>query len=264
MFSIDIVIWDSHPLTLGSTPYQVYIDGIPQLSSSTNAPYPSKNNVYIPPKPAHLQRAPHVPNFDKEARDAVLFEGLPPFTSSVIGGNDEEKLVLLKGIKSVYLRKKMKSYFGESDAIGVEEAFNAQKHAEDATGIVLIKNGVIICIGSQEQDSCSQHIKINSLITTIEMHNGTITPSLTSFGSQLGLGEMGMVRETRDGVVFDIFDEFESESLGRKIGGMMVIKAADGLMFESRDALYVLVALFFLLSHSIQYYLSSLFTRNVD
>ena len=37
-----IVIWDSHPLALGATPRQVYIDGIPQLEKSQELNKPSK------------------------------------------------------------------------------------------------------------------------------------------------------------------------------------------------------------------------------
>ena len=56
----DLVIWDSHPLSLGATPKQVIIDGIPQL------PTP-----YIVEKPDAFQVAPKVPNFDKEAKETV-------------------------------------------------------------------------------------------------------------------------------------------------------------------------------------------------
>ena len=37
-----IVIWDSHPLALGATPRQVYIDGIPQLEKPQELNKPSK------------------------------------------------------------------------------------------------------------------------------------------------------------------------------------------------------------------------------
>jgi imidazolonepropionase-like amidohydrolase len=52
----DIVLWDSHPLSLGATPRQVFIDGIPQLDGT------------IVEKSKVLQSAPKTPNFDKEAK----------------------------------------------------------------------------------------------------------------------------------------------------------------------------------------------------
>ncbi|CAG8803355.1 9629_t:CDS:10 [Gigaspora margarita] len=33
-FDADVVVWDSHPLSLGATPLEVYIDGIPQFNTS--------------------------------------------------------------------------------------------------------------------------------------------------------------------------------------------------------------------------------------
>jgi imidazolonepropionase-like amidohydrolase len=55
----DIVLWDSHPLSLGATPSQVFIDGIPQLEGMKLE------------KPAALQAAPKTPKFSKEAKLAV-------------------------------------------------------------------------------------------------------------------------------------------------------------------------------------------------
>ncbi|CAG8727104.1 2824_t:CDS:2, partial [Dentiscutata heterogama] len=33
-YDADVVVWDSHPLSLGATPLEVYIDGIPQFNTS--------------------------------------------------------------------------------------------------------------------------------------------------------------------------------------------------------------------------------------
>ncbi|QRW21800.1 amidohydrolase family protein [Rhizoctonia solani] len=40
-YDADIVIWDSHPLSLGATPQQVYIDGSPQLDEPLFCPNPT-------------------------------------------------------------------------------------------------------------------------------------------------------------------------------------------------------------------------------
>lgn len=65
----DVVMWDSHPLALGATPVQVFIDGIAQL-----------DKPFVVAKPLAFREVPQTPNFDKEARKAVEFEGLPPLT----------------------------------------------------------------------------------------------------------------------------------------------------------------------------------------
>ncbi|EJD36586.1 composite domain of metallo-dependent hydrolase [Auricularia subglabra TFB-10046 SS5] len=62
----DVVLWDAHPLHIGATPTQVFIDGIPQFDS----PHRSSH-----PKP---QQAPKAPRWDRESRDALAYEGLQP------------------------------------------------------------------------------------------------------------------------------------------------------------------------------------------
>ncbi|KAJ7664308.1 hypothetical protein B0H17DRAFT_1143701 [Mycena rosella] len=65
-YDADLVLWDSHPLALGATPVQVFINGIPQLS-----------DPYISKKPASHQHAPKTPNFDQDRMDAIKYERLP-------------------------------------------------------------------------------------------------------------------------------------------------------------------------------------------
>ena len=87
--AVDVVVWDSHPLALGATPKQVFVDGIPQI-----------DEPFISPKPAAFQRAPAVPDFEQEARDAVKYEGLPPLESkSSLGG---EEPVLFVNVSEVF------------------------------------------------------------------------------------------------------------------------------------------------------------------
>ncbi|EJD41715.1 hypothetical protein AURDEDRAFT_115328 [Auricularia subglabra TFB-10046 SS5] len=71
----DVVIWDSHPLSLGATPKQVYIDGIPQLKEPV-----------VHEKPASFQVQPKTPDFEEEARKAIEYEGLPPLTPTPDAG----------------------------------------------------------------------------------------------------------------------------------------------------------------------------------
>ncbi|KAJ7892589.1 hypothetical protein B0H14DRAFT_3427995 [Mycena olivaceomarginata] len=57
-YDADLVLWDSHPLALGATPIQVFIDGIPQL-----------HNALFSSKPDAFQHVPQTPSFEKEVRD---------------------------------------------------------------------------------------------------------------------------------------------------------------------------------------------------
>ncbi|KAH7091723.1 composite domain of metallo-dependent hydrolase [Auriculariales sp. MPI-PUGE-AT-0066] len=62
----DIVLWDSHPLQVGATPRQVFIDGIPQLKNP---------HAIATTKP---QQAPSPPNWDQEAAAVLEYQGTPP------------------------------------------------------------------------------------------------------------------------------------------------------------------------------------------
>ncbi|KAH7106018.1 hypothetical protein BKA62DRAFT_348569 [Auriculariales sp. MPI-PUGE-AT-0066] len=66
-YDADLVIWDSHPLALGATPKQVYIDGISQLDKPT-----------VHEKPEVYQKLPETPDFGDAAQQAVKYDGLPP------------------------------------------------------------------------------------------------------------------------------------------------------------------------------------------
>ncbi|CAE6444840.1 unnamed protein product [Rhizoctonia solani] len=67
----DIIIWDSHPLSLGATPQQVYIDGSPQL-----------DEPFVLSKPHWAQTSPHTPSWDKEANQTKEADGLPDLLDS--------------------------------------------------------------------------------------------------------------------------------------------------------------------------------------
>ncbi|KIJ40954.1 hypothetical protein M422DRAFT_256128 [Sphaerobolus stellatus SS14] len=108
-YDADIVIWDSHPLFIGATPKQVYIDGITQLS-----------NPHIIDKPAAFQELPKVPNFDKEKEAAVKWEGLPPLVS-VESDIEIYKNVVFESVGSVWSAGEIKTLGGEKDDVVVVE-----------------------------------------------------------------------------------------------------------------------------------------------
>jgi imidazolonepropionase-like amidohydrolase len=199
----DLVVWDSHPLALGATPKQVYIDGIPQLKKP-----------HVVAKPALLQTAPTPPNFDKEAEEAVKYEGLPPLAPAKSSKGD----VLFVNVSEVYRK----------EGGAVVQAFSGPP------GTVLVRNGEVICMGSQ--DICfAQLTSSGEDVDTIDLKGGAISPGLTSFGAPLGLEAIQGEPSTNDGDVIDpvlrVVPRMIEDSL---------IRAVDGLQFQSRDALYVM------------------------
>ena len=198
---LDLVIWDSHPLALGATPLQVFIDGIPQLT----------NPVTV--KKTNFQEPPVTPTFDEETRAAVEYDGLPPLEPK-----EAVSTIIFRNVSNIWLR----------DSDGAKLAYEALDIEDEG---VLVFNGTIVCTGSRDEclpDNYSNYHRIKDL------QGGSIMPALTSVGTALGLQEIAMERTTSDGPVND-------PRLGSVPGTFNdgIVRAYDGLMFGTRDALLV-------------------------
>lgn len=202
--SSDLVIWDSHPLALGATPAQVFIDGISQL-----------NSPYVARKPKAFQVPPKVPNFDKEAEETLKYDGLPPLAS-------------VKGTAGLVVFTNVKSVFTRSTST-VERVLDLA----EATGVVVARQGRVVCSGSHA-DCFTKDLLGDEQPLIVDLKGGSISPGLTTFGAPLGLEEINQEPSTNDGVVLDPL----GGAVPRIIGGdSAIIKAVDGLQFSTRDAL---------------------------
>ncbi|KAF8590883.1 composite domain of metallo-dependent hydrolase [Ramaria rubella] len=207
-YDADIVLWDSHPLALGATPKQVYIDGIAQLAK----PYGYQ-------KEASFQKLPVTPDFDKEAAEVVEYEGLPPLAPS-----QSVKNAVFVNVRSVWSRVE-----GE----GVEQTFDADNFNVGSRGegtVVVVESGRITCTGT------TLTCRVENLMgyEIVDLEGGSLAPGLTSFGAPLGLDEIAGEPSTKDGNVFDPLSGSVPAILG---GDGAVIRAVDGLEFGTRDAL---------------------------
>lgn len=203
-------MFDSHPLALGATPKQVYIDGIPQLKSP-----------FVVKKPKKLQKAPKVPNFDKEAEDAIKYEGLPPLLTKK---NRLMGDVLFTNVTNVYMPVGSEIIHSQLSRVVVDGA--------ELPPSVLVQKGRITCM-----DRCTQE-KIMTLaenFTVIDLEGGALSPGLVSFGAPLGLEEIQAERSTNDGTPIDPLTTVIPKILDDGEGG--VVKAVDGLSFMGRDTL---------------------------
>ncbi|KAL0956500.1 hypothetical protein HGRIS_002644 [Hohenbuehelia grisea] len=202
----DIVVWDSHPLALGATPTQVFIDGVPQLA-----------NPFVVEKPKIFQRSPKVPNFDKEANDAVKFEGLPPLepAKSIAG------TTLFTNVKTILVNQ------GGS----IRELLSAANEAQ--YGTVLVRGGKIEC--SEVGVVCVRAAEsTDDRVQVVDLEGGSISPGLVSFGAPLGLETINQEPTTNDVTVYDPLVKAVPGIIG---GDTSVIRAADGLQLGTRDAL---------------------------
>lgn len=141
----DVVLWDSHPLALGAAPKQVFIDGIAQLED----PHVSK-------KPAPFQRAPKTPDFSKEVKETLKYEGLPPLETK----KADSDLVIFTNVNSVFLRK----------GSGIQEEFSVA-HA-GSSGVVVVGRGNILCMGTSSGCPTTNY---GSDVLTIDLEGGSIS-----------------------------------------------------------------------------------------
>ncbi|KAJ3829135.1 hypothetical protein F5880DRAFT_1607895 [Lentinula raphanica] len=198
----DLVIWDSHPLALGATPVQVFIDGIPQLDSP-----------YVSTKPPLFHKTPKVPNFDKEAELTLAYDGLPPLRPI-----KEAEVVIFTNVSSVFVRS----------STAVESIYSTTTSG----GIVVAHNGQILCTGNT---TCIQDAvrDANVKAVTVDLNGGSIEPALTSYGAPLGLEHINQEPSTNDGFMFEPL----SQRIPKLLEGS-IVRAVDGLLFDTRDALY--------------------------
>lgn len=109
----DLVVWDSFPLTLGATPKQTYIDGIPQIESP-----------HVVHKGASAQQVTAAGEYDQEALEAFNTRGEPDLSPK-----RSVKNIIFTGVKHVY------THHHEASLDGIND------------GVVLVEDGEIVCVG---------------------------------------------------------------------------------------------------------------------
>ncbi|VDB85240.1 unnamed protein product [Peniophora sp. CBMAI 1063] len=197
----DLVLWDSHPLTLGATPKQVFIDGVAQL-----------NKPHVVEKPESFQEVPETPDFDEEASKARTHDGLPPLAPNTTSAGT----VVFANVKSVYLSN--------------EEGKLVAQEAPSSSGSVVVRAGKLLCAFAL----CEQAMLEDKDATIVDLKGGSLAPGLTTYGPPLGLAEIVAESSTIDGIVFDPLLGSVPGILG---GAEEVVRAVDGLAFGGRDAL---------------------------
>lgn len=197
---------------------QVFIDGIPQFNNT------------ISKKTDAFQIVPKTPDFDKEVEATLKYDGLPPL--QVDQHNLQQGSVLFYNAGSLYLRS--------SEGSGIDEnIFTSEKTGSDQSHVVIVENGHIVCVGiCPDRQSVTEKIDLQggsiaydltSYPDRIAQSFNLSSPSLISYGSPLGLVTIKAEASTNDGGVSDPLLESSLH--------VPVVRAIDGLEFETRDAL---------------------------
>lgn len=149
-YDADVVLWDSHPLKLGATPRQVFIDGIKQIERPFEAK-PLETDVEAP----EVASKPKYPICEEELDD---------------GSEERERevvdSVLFEGVREVLLE-------GDWDVRGETEGEFE----------VLVREGRIACVGE-----CAA--LVGEKTRKVGLKGGSLLPPLTAYGPALGLTEM--------------------------------------------------------------------------
>jgi hypothetical protein len=150
-FDSDVVIWQSHPLQLGATPAQVFVDGIPQLS-----------NPQLVSRPAADHDVPASADYTKEIADVISSHGNPYLEPA-----RRAKNVVFVNVKNVVLR--------EEGAL--KEVYSASSSLAGEGTRVVVTEGKVECVGV-----CALSAEEELGATMVDLKGGSIGPGLTSFG----------------------------------------------------------------------------------
>ena len=212
----DVVLWDSHPLHIGATPVKVWIDGILQIPVPLKTGEKGGNVIVGKDKDGpEWREVPSVPNWDEERKQAIEWDGLPP-----LEGRKESSTVVFKNVREIW-------------TTGSHGVIESVYKGDDELGVVLVESGKIICAGTTA--TCVPTATPSGAL--VDLHGGSISPGLMSFGSPLGLEEIAGEPSTGDSVIYNSLFEDIPQVLGDVSG---IMRAVDALQFGTRNALSVL------------------------
>lgn len=211
----DIVLWDSHPLQIGATPAKVWIDGVVQIPIIPRSGEDGKPvDIGVGKEAPRWREVPPVPNWDDEREKAIEWEGLPPLGSRFSSRNR----VVFTNVADIWSRNS-------------HNLIQTKFSAEGVLGMVVVEDGKIICSGTST--SCASSA-VGDDYTAIDLAGGSLSPSLMTFGSSLGVEEIQSEPSTGNGMLNNALIQNLPKIFG-DAGG--VVKALDALVFGTRNAL---------------------------
>lgn len=144
------------------------------------------------------------------------YEGLPPLGSK----ESTPQTILFTNLTNAWVRKGNKVHTVFHDLTSTTD--RAER------GVIGVAGGNIICVTAKE---CERFESLG--VRIVDLEGGAIQPGLVTYGSALGLGEIGMEKSTIDGPVFDPL----THAIPKILGEETVIRAVDGLQYQTRNAL---------------------------
>lgn len=166
-YDADLVVWDSHPLSVGATPFQVFIDGRPLLDTSEVSAVEEVEGDLRPVAPrirstvteAHKKSCAQI----QQTKGPIMITGISSFLID-IPPNPQ-----------------------------VDEAL------ESGTLSLLLEDHRIKCIGSYSTCVSASSTENSTDIVTIHFNGAHITPGLVAVGNSLGIQDIPSEPSTGDG-----------------------------------------------------------------
>lgn len=189
-YDADIVVWDSHPLSIGATPRQVFIDGVATLD-------PAK----VEEGSARMAAAHGV--------DAHRGAGKPSMRAAPArgerervcsGSRDQGRAFVISGITRSFLDE-----FPEL-LTAARNGDNNNNHNHNLNLTMVIAGGRVACLGaSAECRAAASQVRgghgDGRGVTSIELRDGHLSRGLVAVTSTLGIAEIAMAPATGDGIV---------------------------------------------------------------
>lgn len=176
-YDADLVVWDSHPLSVGATPLQVFVDGIPQLDDSK---VKESMGMTLTAATTANDASQIKPQTRYEAEDSLRNE-----TCSLAAEGAQS--FIIKGICKTFLEN-----YPELAAAVTEQS-------EEPLDLV-IDSGNIVCLGpTQVCAEKTKALEADGRALKLSLQNGHVLPGLTAVTKALGMREIATEDETGDG-----------------------------------------------------------------
>jgi imidazolonepropionase-like amidohydrolase len=176
-YDADLVVWDSHPLSVGATPLQVFVDG----RATLNEKAVKESMLNVKTEDVQTNSQPRIRSLlDNDTKAGIC----AAFTQ---GGSN----LLITGIR--------KSYLGDIDA-------RVELNGGNMT--MVIKGGKVECFDTFNKCTVSNEDRL-----IINLSNGHALPGLTAVSQALGLEEIAGEKSTSDGPVSTKLDPTDSNSV---------------------------------------------------
>ncbi|OTA59273.1 composite domain of metallo-dependent hydrolase [Hypoxylon sp. EC38] len=188
-YDADLVVWDRHPLQVGATPLEVYIDGNSVARASEDLWKASESGAYVKEAPV--------------SRSRVSSE------STCRAGQSD---IIIRGLGT--------SFIG-AGGLRVEQP-------ETGNLTVVVRAGRIVCVGEHRCDDVARRA-VEDNIPVVGVEDGYMLPGLTIVTRQHGLTEMRQEPSTSDGAsAGEEYENPLSSKFGIKFDGVHLKRAYAG------------------------------------